>query len=435
MRYNSKTTVPNCTKMLMGMLLTFTLTPATLADPECIPGSNETDLKIPISSSNLSYITDFGLDLFRELFPYNATDRNFFFSPYSVWSALSLAYFGSAGETEDQIAMVLREEDKVSALKSWKTVEFLYKMRQENQTNYTLRVANRAYFDLDVSLRACLTEIFPSELQRIDFRQPDAAAVEINDFVSNTTKGRIPELVTPGHLQGARMVLVNAAFFKGVWLYQFKESATKKELFYSTLEDYTFVDMMHQKGNFGYGVSEELGASILELPYTGEAISMYILLPPFLSGRDGFSSMVARLTGPALHRAIDSTWRTQLEVKIPKFKLEEMIEEELMEALSRMGVTDLFDPTRANMTTFSEREGLSVGRSVHRAFVEVSEEGTEAAAATALISWRIARPVSPTTFEANHPFLFLIYDNLTHNVLFLGAYKNPKAAQGGRESV
>ncbi|XP_063853791.1 serine protease inhibitor 88Ea-like [Scylla paramamosain] len=435
MAYNSRTTIPNLTKLMAGTLLTFTFTTICLASPECIPGSNETDLNVPVSSSNLSYISDFGLNLFRELFPYNATDRNFFFSPYSVWSALSLAYFGSAGDTEEQLGTVLGEKDKISALKSWKTVEFLYKMRQENQSSYTLRVANRAYFDHSVSLRPCLDEIFPTELQRIDFLHVGDAAEEINEFVSNTTKGRIPQLVTPDRLQGARMVLVNAAFFKGVWLYQFKESATKKELFYSTLEDYTFVDMMQQKGNFGYGVSEELGASILELPYTGEAVSMYILLPPFLAGEGGFSAMVGRLTGAALHRAIDSTWRTQLEVKIPKFKLEESIGDELMGALSRMGVTDLFDSSRANMTTFSDTEMLSVGGSVHRALVEVSEEGTEAAAATALISWRIARPVSPTIFECNHPFLFLIYDNLTHNILFLGAYKNPRAAKGGKESV
>ncbi|KAG0729486.1 Serine protease inhibitor 88Ea [Chionoecetes opilio] len=402
--------------------------PPTSSIEECIPGSMHSDLNVPEDSTDLSHITDFGLDLFKQLFPYNATHKNFFFSPYSVWSALSLAYFGAGGNTADQIADVLRVTDKVAALKSWRTVEFLYKMRQANQTSYTFNVANRAYFDESVSLRPCLKDIFPAELARLNFANSEVAATEINNFVSNATKGRIPKLLEPSHLENAKMVLVNAAFFKGVWLYQFKESATTKELFYSSPEDMTFVDMMRQKGNFRYGVSEELGASILELPYTGEAVSMYILLPPFMSGKDGFSAMVERLNGSLLHQAISNTWRTQLEVVIPKFKLEEMIENELIVALNNMGVNDLFDPLVADMTTFSETASLSVGRSIHRAFVEVSEEGTEAAAATALISWRIARPVSPTKFLANHPFLFLIYDNLTQNVLFLGAYKNPKAA-------
>lgn len=98
-----------------------------------------------------------------------------------------------------------------------------------------------------------------------------------------------------------------------------------------------------------------------------------------------------------------------------------------LQALSRMGINDLFNQQRANLTTFAPLENLSVGKSIHKAFVEISEEGTEAAAATALISWRIAKPVGPEKFECNHPFLFVIYDNITKNILFMGAYKNPKA--------
>ncbi|XP_050703281.1 serine protease inhibitor 88Ea-like [Eriocheir sinensis] len=399
------------------------------SENECFPGASEHNLSVPQSSADLSYITDFGLDLFRELYPYNTTQRNFFFSPYSVWSALSLAYFGSMGQTEQELASVLGLTDKVTALKSWRALEFLYAMRQANKSSYTFSVANRAYFDQSVKLRPCIESILTSELATVDFTRPDLAAEEINSFIFKTTKGRIQELVTPSLVAGARLVLTNAAFFKGTWLYRFKESSTSKALFYSTFEDFSFVDMMRQKGSFRYGVSEELGANILELPYDGEALSMYILLPAFVAGEDGFSAMVERLSGPVLHQALSNTWRSQMEVLLPKFRLEELLEEEMIEALRRMGIRDLFDPVRADLSTFTAAEQVSVGRSVHRAFVEVSEEGTEAAAATALISWRVARPVAPTKFEANHPFLFLIYDNLTRNVLFLGAYKSPKTSQ------
>lgn len=98
-----------------------------------------------------------------------------------------------------------------------------------------------------------------------------------------------------------------------------------------------------------------------------------------------------------------------------------------MQSLTRMGINDLFTPTVANLSSFASDTDLSVGRSIHKAFVEVSEEGTEAGGATAFISLRIARPVGPEKFECNHPFLFVIYDNLTRNILFMGAYKNPKA--------
>ncbi|KAK8741756.1 hypothetical protein OTU49_002378 [Cherax quadricarinatus] len=392
--------------------------------PQCL--SENDNLDIP-ASNDLSSITDFGLELFKGLFPYNATSKNFFFSPYSVWNALTLAYFGSGGNTQSQLEEVLRVTDKVSTLKNWRALEFLYRMRQANNSDYTFNLANRAFFDKTVSLRPCVDAILHNELQILDFSEPTEAADTINTFVSETTKGRITSLVEPSHVSQAKMVLANAAFFKGTWQYQFKPSQTRKNLFYATPEDYYFVDMMTQKGNFRHGVSEELGAHILELPYTGEAVSMYILLPPFISGENGFNAMVERLNASLLTEAFNNMWRMQVEVILPKFKLEQLVEDELMLTLAGMGITDLFDQSQANLTAFAPNGSLSIGKSIHKAFVEVSEEGTEAAAATALISWRIARPVGPEKFECNHPFLFIIYDNLTKNVLFLGAYKNPKA--------
>ncbi|XP_064083415.1 serine protease inhibitor 88Ea-like [Macrobrachium nipponense] len=396
---------------------------APSARPQCF--SADDDLSI-VPSNDLSSITDFGLDLFRTVFPYNATS-NFFFSPYSIWNALTLAYFGSGGNTQAELERALRVSDKVQTLKNWRSLEFMYQMRQVNNSDYTFNLANKAYFDHNLTLRPCVKDILHKELELIDFSKPVEAAGTINDFVSQTTKGRIPTLVGADDVINAQMVLANAAFFKGTWLYQFKKSATQPGLFYSTPQDYSFVDMMRQKGNFRHGVSEELGAHILELPYTGEAVSMFILLPPFISGDNGFNKMVERLNGTTLQNAIDDMWRVQVEVILPKFRLEQMVGDELMLALSRMGVSDLFDAGRANLTTFDPVTRLSISKSIHKAFVEVSEEGTEAAAATALISLRIARPAAPEKFECNHPFLFVIHDNLTKNVLFMGAYKNPKA--------
>ncbi|XP_068212341.1 serine protease inhibitor 88Ea-like [Palaemon carinicauda] len=396
---------------------------ASSVRPQCF--SEDDDLSI-VPSNNLSSITDFGLDLFRTVFPYNSTN-NFFFSPYSIWNALTLAYFGSGGNTQAELERVLRVDDKVQTLKNWRSLEFLYQMRQVNNSNYTFNLANKAYFDNNLSLRSCVKDILHKELELVDFSNPIQAAATINDFVSQTTKGRIPTLVGADDVVNAQMVLANAAFFKGTWLYQFKNSATQPGLFYSSPQDYSFVDMMRQKGNFNHGVSEELGAHILELPYTGEAVSMFILLPPFISGDNGFNRMVERLNGTTLQNAIEEMWRVQVEVILPKFKLEQAIGDELVQALSEMGVKDLFDAAKANLTTFDPVASLSVGKSIHKAFVEVSEEGTEAAAATALISLRIARPAAPEKFECNHPFLFIIYDNFTKNVLFMGAYKNPKA--------
>jgi len=409
---------------VVGLVSMVVLSLLAVAHPQCLTDNDSLDIP---PSNDLSPITDFGLQLFKEVFPYNSTSSNFFFSPYSVWNALTLAYFGSGGQTEAELEEVLRLEGKVATLKMWRTLEFLYNVRQANKSDYTFNLANRAYFDETVNLRACVSDILTSELRTLDFQQPSSAADQINEFVSNTTKGRIPSLVNPGMVSRAKMVLANAAYFKGTWLYQFKKSRTQKGLFYATAEDYTFVDMMRQKGNFRHGVSEELGCHILELPYTGEAVSMYVLLPPFISGENGFNSMVERINGSLLHAAFENMWRAQVEVVIPKFKMEQKLENELISSLSRMGINELFDQGRANLTTFSDAGGLSLGTSVHMAALELSEEGTEAAAATALISFRIARPFAPEKFECNHPFLFVIYDNAAKNILFMGAYKNPKA--------
>lgn len=299
-------------------------------------------------------------------------------------------------------------------------------MRALNNSDYTFNLANRAYFDNSVQLHSCMEAILSNEILRRDFTDTVGTANEINEWVSNVTKARITELVSADQLQGAKMVLSNAAFFKGTWYSQFKPSATAKKLFYMTPEKYTFVDMMTQKGNFNHGVSEELGAHILELPYNGDAMSMFILLPPFISGENGFNAMVQSLNSSTLRDAMQHMWRIQVTIELPKFKLEQTIEQELMTGLSNMGISDLFDAQLANLTGFAPNAGLAVGDSVHKAFVEVNEEGTEAAAATAFISFRSSRPDSPAKFTCNHPFLFFIHDNLTKNILFVGAYKNPK---------
>jgi len=343
-----------------------------------------------------------------------------------VWNALILAYLGSQGTTETQLARALYVPDKVSTLNNWRKLEFLYEMRGLNNSDYTFNLANRAYFDNSVQLKSCMESILFNEIEKLDFTDTIGSAETINGFVKNVTKDRIKELVSADDLQNAKMVLTNAAFFKGTWFSQFKPSATGKKLFYMTREEYTFVDMMVQKGNFRHGVSEEIGAHILELPYTGDAMSMFILLPPFISGAQGFNAMVQSLNSSTLRDAMDNMWRVQVQVELPKFKMEQMIGDRLMNGLSNMGISDLFDANLANLSGFSSDGGLAVGGSIHKAFVEVNEEGTEAAAATAFISFRSSRPDSPATFACNHPFIFFIHDNLTKNILFIGAYKNPK---------
>lgn len=376
-------------------------------------------------STDLSDIADFGITLFKEVFPYKET-RNFFYSPYSIWNALTLAYFGAKGNTEKELRKALGVQDKIATLKKWRANEFMYKMRQLNNTKFTFRIANRAYFDKAVKLNSCVEKILSNELRVTDMSKGQKVAIEVNKWVSEVTKGGIKKLLKPSDVTNSNMILTNAAFFKGTWQYQFKKSKTQKDLFYSSPQNFSIVNMMTQKGSFRVGKSDDLGAQILELPYSGGSISMIILLPPFISGDQGFDAMVGRLNSTTLSRALDMLWRREVEVSIPKFKLEESIGDDLIKALQVMGVRDVFDASLSNLTDFSEMDRLSISKGVHKAFVEVSEEGTEAGAATAFIGFRSARPVGPSKFKCNYPFMFLIYDNDNKNILFMGAYKSPR---------
>jgi len=391
------------------------------ASPTCFHEQNAAPTNATV---NLAGISDFGIVLFKTLFNYEE-NRNLFFSPYSIWSALSLAYFGSEGETKAQLQRTLGVTNKMQTLSDWRKREQLYSKR-EKQNEYIFRLANRAYFDLAVNLRPCMQKVLNSETRVVNMTDTPALVSQVNNWVSNATKSRIRDLVSPADVANANMILANAAFFKGTWLYQFKKSKTQKNVFYETESKFKFVPFMTQKGSFRYGASESLGASILELPYTGETVSMLILLPPFITGNQGFSAMVNRLNASILAEELQNLWPTEMTVKLPKFTIEATVGDELKQALTSMGIKDIFDPNLADMTDFSASDNLAVGKTIHKAFVEVSEEGTEAAAATALISFRVARPVQPIDFVADHPFLFLIYDNETENILFMGAYKTPE---------
>ncbi|XP_066944906.1 serpin B8-like [Macrobrachium rosenbergii] len=378
-------------------------------------------------NTDLSNVADFSLSLFKQLSPLSSR-KNFFFSPYSIWTALTLAYFGSAGNTQGQLEAALNVPDKLSALKLWRSLEDLYEKRLQASQEYTFRVASRAYFDTGVQLRSCLKDVLPGEIQSLSLVDAPASASTINTFVSETTNGRIKSIVTPGDLSNAQMVLVNAAFFKGSWKYQFDASQTLQRDFHISPKETVATAMMSQEGSFLYGESEELGARILELPYAGNTVSMFLLLPSSKGPADraGFAQMVSSLSGSALRRALSSgnLWRQEVEVLVPKFKVEVEVKDELVMSLKTLGITDLFDKTLANMTSFTPYAGMSVDKTVHKAFVEVNEEGTEAAAATALIS-TYARS-EPTLFACNEPFVYIIYDIQTDNILFLGTFRDPR---------
>ncbi|XP_066945267.1 uncharacterized protein [Macrobrachium rosenbergii] len=398
-----------------------------VAQPQCL--TPEDDFKGATYSTDLSHIMDFGLDLYKRLSP-PSSSQNFFFSPYSIWNALTLAYFASGGNTQKELEATLKLSNKVSTVKLWKELELFYDRRQKNSSLYTFNLANRAYIDQRLTLRSCVEKILTNEIRVNDFTDKPRSARLINSFVNEVTKGLIREIVTERDLDRILMVIVNAAYFKGTWETQFDPASTRPRNFFISQSQSVPLSMMSQLGRFRYGESSKLGARLLELPYDGDDISMIILLPqarvPF---GDRFVNMVNNLNSATLREAIhpSNMAPTSVDILFPKFKFDLELRDELKRALQGMGIVDLFDKGRADLSVFTNTNGLYVDKIIHKAFVEVNEEGTEAAAATALLApVRSFSSNQPVIFHCDEPFVFLIYDKKTNNVLFLGAIKNPR---------
>lgn len=221
------------------------------------------------------------------------------------------------------------------------------------------------------------------------------------------------------------MLVTNAVYFKSSWAHHFDQSKTKKDKFFVSPLEIIEVDMMNiYSANFLYGISETLQAIAVELPYSNPDYSMIIILPEVNRGLD---SLLRDLTIDNLNELIHNMVDDDVNISLPKFKAEQ--EFELAGPLYSLGMKKVFDPRYSDLSTiFSEQNHTTsaLNSVLHKSFIKVDEEGTEAAAATALIFARSGRPLFPTLFEANRPFLYLIRDTSTNMILFLGTVRRPR---------
>lgn len=362
-----------------------------------------------------SRIEIFGLSLFRELS--DKLQGNIFISPYSVWSALALAYFGTEGETKRQLEFTLNVKSKTHTYYNWRGLRLVL-LGQRDESGVILKTLNRAYMSDSLNLNRCVSDILP-DLQLMDFRNTEVAINTINNDVSQATNGKIENFIDflPPN---TRFALINAIFFKGTWQTQFLPEHTRsQEFLVPPGRSAGNVDMMTQTGKFNFGLAPALDARILELPYENSTVSMFILLPNNIST----DSITRNLTQEALQEVIGSMTVKNVQVNLPKFNMTTRIEGELKDALKRLGVFDLFVPGRANMTTFTRSTPLNVDAAIHEATVEVNEEGTVAAAATGLINTRLG--IGFESFICNRPFVYVIYNKIVGITLFAGRYSKP----------
>ncbi|XP_053601373.1 serine protease inhibitor 88Ea-like [Plodia interpunctella] len=369
---------------------------------------------------------EFTLNLFNAINKAVPND-NIFFSPFSVYHSLLLAYFATGGNTEQALKKSLQIDDKldkINLMTAYK-VDKRSRLVNNNSDSYEFSSANKLFVDDALPVRQCLLDSLAEELQTLNFHEnPEESRQYINDWVARVTKNNIKNLLPDDAVSEAtKLVLANAAYFKGVWASKFPAERTRKEAFFVSETRQTLVPFMKQKGTFHYSVNDELGAQILELPYKGNDISMYILLPPY-SMKEGVTNIIANLTPERLSAVVEEGYMgREVIVEIPKFTIERRLP--LREVLETLGVGDLFNAT-ADFSTLTESQGVLFDDAVHQAKIQLDEEGTVAAAATAIFGFRSSRPLEPSRFVANFPFVYLVYQRPTASVLFMGVYRDPK---------
>lgn len=368
----------------------------------------------------------FSLDMLRQV-QRNYPTSSIFFSPYSTYHALMLAYFIANNGTEQSIKSLLRipqDQDKIDVLQALRFEKYLRTMSETNQT-YEFESANRIFVASDAGVRPCMIQLLGDEIEKVDFHSnPEAARTKINKYVEEITRDQIKELLSSESVdQQTNLILANAAYFKGMWKSQFNARQTIKSVFYISGSEKTFVDMMTQEGTFNHDVSEELGAHILELPYVGNDVSMFIFLPPFAT-ENGADHILTNLNVTTFQEFVNEggLYPKKVVVSMPKYVMEQSIE--LKSVLESMGSVDLFQNS-GDFSALTGQPNLSLGDAIHKAKIEVSEEGTKSAAATALFTFRSSRPAESAMFICNHPFIYIIYDRSSQAILFVGVFRKP----------
>jgi serpin B len=364
--------------------------------------------------------TEFAIDLHKKL---KTAEGNLFFSPYSISTALAMTYGGARNETAKQMAATLhfslKSETLHSAFADMQSKLNSMQRKKEIQLNIANSLWPQDKYPFLKEYLKLAKKYYRTEITPLDYKtNSEDARKKINAWVEEKTNNKIKNIISTPPDPLTRLILVNAIYFKGDWASQFKKSATTEMPFYLNENKSIEVPMMHQISEFNYGEDESL--QFLELPYAGNKLLMLIILPKKI---DGLQNREEILTKESLEGWTRNLSKRNVAVYLPRFKMTS--EFRLDKELESMGMQDAFDMDKAN---FSGMDGnpnwLYIGAVLHKAFIDVNEEGTEAAAATGVIM-RVKSAPEYVIFRADHPFLFLIQDNLTGSILFMGRVSNP----------
>ncbi len=372
--------------------------------------------------SNLDFLvrrnSAFAVDIYKKL---SEGKGNVFLSPFSISSALAMTYAGARGQTAEEMARALHFDLPQEELHQG--FSELFKRLDSSGKGYKLNIANALWgqkgYHFEPDFIGLTNKYYGGGFKEVDFAgATEQSRQTINKWVEDKTENKIKELLKQGDIKSlTRLVLTNAIYFKGNWEVQFDKKKTRISPFYISEKDKVDVPMMEQKGRFNYVEDDEV--QVLELPYSGKELSMVIILP---KSNIALSAVEKKLSFDKLQSWLSSLSENKVDVYMPRFKIEERYV--LNEILEQLGMPSAFEPGAADFSGMTGRKNLYIGLVVHKSFVEVNEEGTEAAAATAVVMNTKALVENPV-FRANRPFIFLIRDTRSGTILFIGRLVYP----------
>jgi serpin B len=388
--------------------------PQPVAKPADWPKATPADVAAAVEGN-----TRFALDLYKRL---RAKEGNLFFSPYSISTAFAMTYAGARGDTAAQMAKTLHvtlDQQKLPAA----LAELAARLKGEGKKRgFQLTVANALWAQKGAGFLPEFLELnrtfYGAGLQEVDFvRATEDARKTINDWTEKQTQGKIKDLLSPSNVDSdTRLVLTNAVYFKAAWETPFNKQFTRVQPFRVTPKRTVKVPMMTHTLVVRYLEDDQLQA--VELPYKGNEVSMVILLP---RKADGLAELEDQLTHANLGKWLSAMRRQMVWVNLPRFQVTGAFN--LKQVLSDMGMPLAFTARAADFSGMDSARQFFLQAAVHKTFVRVTEEGTEAAGATAVMG---GFGGVPKPFRADHPFLFLVRDDRSGSVLFLGRLVEPR---------
>lgn len=372
------------------------------------------DVQEMVSSNNR-----FALDLYslyRE-----REEGNIFYSPYSLLTALTMTYEGARGQTAEEMASVFYlPDDQIR----WGGMAGLYNTFNQNDREYALDTANAIwpatnYHFLD-DYFSIIERYYRGRIESLDYpADPEGSRLTINQWVEDQTRDKIKDLIPAGSIDPlTRLVLTNAIYFKGQWLTEFDQDLTEDAPFYLNDDQTVTVPMMRRTDDeaiFDYARLDDL--EVLSLPYRGEEVAMTIILPD----QDKFEEVEASLDLDKINYYRSQLEPQRIDLYLPRFKIETKYF--MNEDLADLGMPSAFS-AEADFSGMTGNRDLFISAVIHQAFAEVNEEGTEAAAATAVVMLESAAIMSPV-FRVDRPFIFLIEHLESGTILFMGRVSNP----------